>query len=124
VILFKPTVFKTTLIYLTIAAGAAYIIMVNSNAIVGPVLSWLAAVNIVLFLVMGKDKLTAKLKWKRTPEGTLLWLAVAGGFPGLFLASYMFNHKSTKEEFRKPMWFLFIVQLLAILYYVVSSFGG
>ena len=123
-ILFKPTVFKTTLIYLTIAAGAAYIIMVNSNAIVGPVLSWLAAVNIVLFLVMGKDKLTAKLKWKRTPEGTLLWLAVAGGFPGLFLASYMFNHKSTKEEFRKPMWFLFIVQLLAILYYVVSSFGG
>ncbi|MOA42630.1 hypothetical protein D3C78_1646950 [compost metagenome] len=42
-------------------------------------------------------------RW-RTPERTLHWLALLGGWPGAMLAQYWFRHKSTKPAFRRWFW--------------------
>jgi len=119
-ILFKPAALRSALLYLV--ASAALTIMINdySKQHVGFIASWIFAVNTILIVAMAKDKFSAIVNWGRTPEGTLLWLAVAGGYPGLFLARFIFNHKTTKTEFIKPMWFLLVLQVAGILYYLVA----
>ncbi|MCP4355070.1 MAG: DUF1294 domain-containing protein [Proteobacteria bacterium] len=114
--LFKLAALKMTVLYLGMALLLTKIVLPYTGMLefVG---TWLLVINSVLFCAMGKDKLMAKLKWGRTPEGTLLWLAITGGFPGLFFGRFLFNHKSSKKEFIRPMWILFILQLILIIYY-------
>jgi|TARA_Y100001960_G_scaffold82962_2_gene88618 uncharacterized membrane protein YsdA (DUF1294 family) len=118
-ILFKPAALKSTLIYLAICFFATMSFQGYALGKLGPIGAWILSVNIVLVTVMAKDKLSAIVNFGRTPEGTLLWLAAAGGYPGLFIARFIFNHKTTKPEFVKPMWMLLILQVGAILYYFV-----
>jgi len=114
--LFKLVALKSTCLYLFLTMVFTKV----SLPYTGPldfIGTWLLIINIMLTFVMGKDKLMAKLKWGRTPEGALLWLAIAGGFPGLFLGRLLFNHKSSKKEFIRPMWILFILQIILVVYY-------
>ncbi|HAG53338.1 MAG TPA: hypothetical protein DCL21_06100 [Alphaproteobacteria bacterium] len=124
-ILFKPAALKSTVLYLVGCAALTIIINDYSKQNIGIIASWVFAVNATLIIAMAKDKFSAIINLGRTPEGTLLWLALAGGYPGLFLARFIFNHKTTKAEFVKPMWFLLIFQIAAVLYYFIifdSSF--
>ncbi|MDD9919473.1 MAG: DUF1294 domain-containing protein [Alphaproteobacteria bacterium] len=81
------------------------------------IVAWFGSINAVLFILMGKDKGFAKMKMKRTPETTLFGLALIGGFPGMFAARRIFNHKTTKTSFVITMWLLFILQLSASAWY-------
>ncbi len=62
--------------------------------------AWLIIVNLLLFLLMGKDKRAAVRGEQRTPETTLLALAVLGGSVGGILGMLLFRHKSRKPAFR------------------------
>ena len=67
---------------------------------------------------MGWDKTASISKLWRTPEQTFFLLALLGGFPGLFAARRLFNHKTTKQSFVTTMWILFALQVGAVTFYL------
>lgn len=120
-ILFKPAAIRSAILYLLVCCALSIALDDYSGKSVNLVGAWLLSVNLVLIAVMAKDKFSAIINFGRTPEGTLLWLAAAGGYPGLFAARFLFNHKTSKAEFIKPMWILLALQIAAALYYLVST---
>jgi uncharacterized membrane protein YsdA (DUF1294 family)/cold shock CspA family protein len=69
---------------------------------------WLAGVYLVVsaiaFVAYAADKSAARRQTWRTPESTLHFLALAGGWPGALLAQQLLRHKSTKADFRSVFW--------------------
>ncbi len=61
-------------------------------------------VSTLAFLAYAADKSAARRQAWRTPESTLHFLALAGGWPGALLAQQLLHHKSTKAEFRSVFW--------------------
>jgi uncharacterized membrane protein YsdA (DUF1294 family) len=62
--------------------------------------SWFSVINVVTFLAFGFDKWRAGRSGRRTPELTLLMLAVMGGWPGGLLGMKLFRHKTAKGSFQ------------------------
>ena len=56
--------------------------------------------NVITFLLMGVDKLIAKMDGWRVSEATLLGTAFCMGAVGSFLGSRVFHHKTLKKKFR------------------------
>ena len=73
---------------------------------------YLIAVNLLAFILMARDKAAAKAGARRTPETTLLAVAVIGGSAGALLAMVLLRHKSRKPAFRIGLPLILIVQLL------------
>ena len=73
---------------------------------------YLALINIVLLVLFGRDKAAARRGGRRTPETTLLALAVIGGSLGGWLGMLLFRHKTRKPAFRIGLPLILIVQLL------------
>lgn len=119
-ILLKPAALRSALFYLLISGILAIVITDYAKESINTLGAWVLAINGVLIIVMAKDKASAIINIGRTPEGTLLWLATAGAFPGLFAARIIFNHKTSKAEFIKPMWALLALQIAAIVYYIIE----
>ena len=57
-------------------------------------LIYLAAVNVIAFVVYGADKRRAKKEHRRVPEKTLFLLALIGGSVGAWAGMYTFRHKT------------------------------
>lgn len=75
---------------------------------------YLAAVNIVAFIMFGIDKKRAiKDQW-RIPEATLLGVAFIGGSVGAFAGMQVFRHKTKHMKF-KTLIPVFIVMHIAVL---------
>lgn len=81
---------------------------------------YLAAVNVVLYALMGLDKLFAKLQKRRIPEKTLFALAVLGGALGGTLGMYGFRHKTLHKPFAIGFPILAIVQIAAVVFLVIK----
>lgn len=81
---------------------------------------YLAAVNILLCLLMGLDKLFAKLQRRRIPEKTLFLLAIIGGGLGGTLGMYSFRHKTRHTAFAIGFPALTILQIAAVIYLMVN----
>lgn len=77
---------------------------------------YLAAVNILLCLLMGLDKLFAKLQKRRIPEKTLFLLAIIGGGLGGTLGMYSFRHKTKHTAFAIGFPALTIFQIAAVIF--------
>ena len=80
---------------------------------------YFAALNLILFFEMGRDKLAAKQGRRRTPENTLLSLAILGGSLGGLLGMLVFRHKTRKPAFYLGFPLILLAQL-AIAYLVAS----
>ncbi|MDK2890142.1 MAG: hypothetical protein PWR21_774 [Methanoculleus sp.] len=78
----------------------------------GAALAIYALVNAVSFIAYYRDKKFAKRSAKRTPEKTLLVLALFGPF-GAFAAMRAFRHKTQKAKFRLVPVFLCLHLVLA-----------
>jgi len=80
---------------------------------------WFAGVYLVIstlaFLAYAADKSAARRQAWRTPESTLHFLALAGGWPGALLAQQFLRHKSTKAEFRSVFWATVILNALGFV---------
>jgi uncharacterized membrane protein YsdA (DUF1294 family) len=70
-------------------------------------------VSLVTFGVYGWDKHRARRGGRRVPERTLHALALAGGWPGAWLAQVTFRHKTRKGSFQIGFWAVVAVHLLA-----------
>ena len=60
---------------------------------------YLAAVNVLLFAVMGADKRRARRRMRRVPERTLFVLCLMGGGAGGVLGMWAFRHKTRHWKF-------------------------
>ena len=80
--------------------------------------AYLAAVNLLLFALMGIDKSRAKRGARRIPEAALFLLAMLGGSPGGILGMHAFRHKTLHRSFRLgfPLILLCQLALAAFLY--------
>ena len=79
---------------------------------------YLLAVNVLTFVVFGVDKWKARMGRWRVPEATLLGLAALGGSVGAWLAMHLFHHKTQKKKFRYGVPALFVLQVVAVVYFL------
>lgn len=86
-----------------------------------PLWGWLPAINLIAFAAMAKDKMAAQSSRTRTPEITFHIMGFLGGFPGVYMARRTFRHKTRDEKFTFFMWASFILQGVAIVYFLYLS---
>lgn len=83
------------------------------------VIYYLLAINAVAFFAYGIDKLKARKGWWRIPEATLLLLAIIGGSIGAWLGMKVWHHKTMHKKFRYGLPLILLLQLSAVLYFLV-----
>lgn len=71
--------------------------------------------SLITYFVYARDKSAAQQNAWRTPESTLHFLALAGGWPGALLAQQRLRHKSTKSEFRIVFWGTVILNAVGLV---------
>ena len=87
------------------------------------VLTYLAVINIVTFVLYGIDKWKAKRSKWRIEESVLLWWAAAGGSLGALLGMKAWHHKTLHKKFTWGLPAILIAQVAivgAIIYYMVK----
>lgn len=86
------------------------------------ILIYLAAVNLVTFVMYGIDKYKAKkAKW-RIPEATLLLMAAIGGSIGAWVGMQVWHHKTLHKKFKYGVPVIFFLQV-ALTFYLYNSFA-
>ena len=84
------------------------------------ILYYLAAINVIAFMVYGIDKLKAKKgKW-RIPEATLLLLAIVGESIGAWCGMKVWHHKTMHKKFRYGIPLIIVVQIGLYLYWITQ----
>ncbi len=79
---------------------------------------YLITINVLTFIVYGVDKWKARRGRLRVPEATLLGLTALGGSVGAWLAMQLFRHKTQKKKFRYGVPAIFVLQLVALLFFL------
>jgi uncharacterized membrane protein YsdA (DUF1294 family) len=54
------------------------------------------------------------------PEKTLHMMALAGGWPGAWLAQKMFRHKTSKKEFQVVFWLTVVLNIGALIFILLQ----
>lgn len=86
------------------------------------VLYYLAAINVVTFIVYGIDKLKAKKgKW-RIPEASLLLLAIIGGSIGAWCGVKVWHHKTRHKKFKYGIPLIVAIQI-GLCSYLIAKAG-
>ena len=83
------------------------------------ILIYIIAVNIAAYLLFGYDKYCAKRDRWRVPEATLLFISLAGGSAGAYLAMKRFHHKTKKAVFSFGVPFLFVLQSIFAVIFIL-----
>lgn len=74
---------------------------------------WLA-LNAWTFLAYWRDKRAAQRGAWRTPENTLHFWSLLGGWPGARVAQQVLRHKSSKASFQSAYWLTTVAHVLAV----------
>jgi len=89
-------------------------IEVGCGLIKDSALTYLLVVNASGFLLMGYDKLSAKLNSVRIPEALFFLVSLAGGFAGVLLGMPIFHHKTSKRTFQAKILVAAIMSVLML----------
>lgn len=93
----------------------AFVLLYLAVTIIWPVPHWVAglylAASVVCFAVYAADKSAAVAGRWRVAESTLIFIGLAGGWPGAVVAQQMLRHKSNKPEFRAAFWFSVVLNV-------------
>ncbi len=84
------------------------------------IILYIAAVNVISFIVMGVDKRRAVKRAFRVPESTLFVLAIIGGSIGSIAGMHLFHHKTRHWYFLYGMPVILALQILLVLAVVLS----
>lgn len=84
------------------------------------IILYVAAVNVVSFLLMGIDKRKAVKRSFRIPESTLFVLAIIGGSIGSIIGMHLFRHKTRHWYFLYGMPVILALQIILILAVILS----
>ena len=77
---------------------------------------YLLAVNVIAFLCYGVDKVKARKGMWRTPESTLLLLALMGGSVGAWTGLKFWRHKTQHKKFKYGIPLIMLLQLAMVLF--------
>jgi len=77
--------------------------------------------SLVTFVAYAIDKSAAQRGAWRTSEGTLLFLGLAGGWPGALMAQEVLRHKSKKQSFRATFWITVLMNGAALAWLHTDS---
>jgi len=78
-------------------------------------LLYLAAINVVTFLLYGIDKFKAQhVRW-RIPESVLIGFAVIGGSIGAWLGMMIWRHKTQHKKFRYGVPLILAAQIALLI---------
>ena len=78
-------------------------------------------VSILTFLVYWYDKSAARNGQWRTKESSLLFLGLAGGWPGAVIAQRLLRHKSGKRTFQVAFWGTVVMNSIALGWLLTDS---
>lgn len=67
------------------------------------IFAYLVVVNLIAYRVFANDKCYAIEKQRRTPEATLLFWAIVGGWFGAKIAQHRLRHKTYKQPFGRRL---------------------
>lgn len=87
-------------------------------------LGWLAVINLVAWTAFAGDKRAAIAGARRTPERTLLLLALLGGGPAMLVGRQALRHKTRKQPFGALLILIVLAQALALPPAAVWLAGG
>ena len=73
--------------------------MIDFSDVITLLLFYLSILNLFGFIMFFIDKQKAKRQAWRTPEATLISIALFGGSIGCLLGMYLFRHKTQKPKF-------------------------
>lgn len=108
-----------------VAGGSAFLVFVAGLVATGRVpwivLAWYLGASVVTFLLYGWDKTAAEGGHRRTPEATLHAFALAGGWPGAWIAQHAFRHKTLKQSFQVAFWAAVMMNGAALGWLVVTG---
>lgn len=93
----------------------------NLSADHTPLLAYLAAVNIVTFVLFCVDKRRAMRQAWRIPEGVLLGFSLVGGAAGGLLGMLVAHHKVRKAYFRVGVPLALLLDLAVVAYLVQAG---
>ena len=80
------------------------------------VLYYLAAINLITFLVYGIDKWRAKRGAWRIPEKTLFLLPILGGSVGAIVGMRVFHHKTKHWYFKYGLPLILLLQIALVVW--------
>lgn len=106
----------TTLLVLAFARDGAKV-----PAIFAIYLLMTVACSFIAFILYGIDKRRTIKNQPRVSERTLHLLSLLGGWPGAYLATRLFRHKTLKITFRFVFWLIVALHLAIIAYGVRSG---
>jgi len=73
-------------------------------------------VSLLTFIMYSVDKSAAQNGDWRTPESTLHFLSLSGGWPGALIAQQKLRHKSKKQPFRVIFWLTVILNFIVFIW--------
>lgn len=76
---------------------------------------YLLAINLLAFLAFGADKRKARKGQWRTPESTLLALAIVGGSVGAWVGMKVWHHKTLHPKFKYGIPAIFAIQIILLI---------
>lgn len=80
------------------------------------------AINLVAFAAYGVDKYKARHSRWRTPERTLLGLAVVGGSLGAWAGMRLWHHKTQHRLFRYGVPAILAIQAALAIYLIIRHY--
>ncbi len=80
----------------------------------------LGAISLFTFMAYAADKARAKGSDWRVPELTLHGLELIGGWPGAYLAQWVFRHKSSKFSYQLVFWLIVALHQIVLIDYVLG----
>lgn len=80
-----------------------------------------AGMSLITFLTYAGDKRRAGTGQWRTPEATLHWLELLGGWPGALVAQWQIRHKNRKSGYQFVFWIIVIMHLAAVLWLAMRT---
>ena len=81
------------------------------------------AASVVTFFAYVLDKSAARKGGQRTPESTLQFLSLIGGWPGGLVGQQVLRHKTRKTSFQITFWFMVATNIVALAF-LLSSQGS
>lgn len=79
---------------------------------------YLFIINVIAFFIVGIDKRKSIMKKYRIPERTIFLFSLFGGSFGTLIGMFIFHHKTKKMKFLIGIPFLFVLNILIIVYLI------
>lgn len=82
--------------------------------------SYVFLVSLIGFLACFRDKRKAEGGTWRTPEATLHFIELAGGWAGSFAAQRHYRHKTSKTSYQVMFWLIVLLHQLIALDFILD----